>query len=516
MRIHHIDRRALLLAGASALAGCASAAAAPDPAADAQFRDLVDRLGERSRSTRAFLLRRFDASRLTAEGRILYEAVLPGAEADAALAARSWGHNGLPYAVTHRYGAWRRASDLRADEDPDRLAISVQDDTNRLRADAGRGVIAPDFLLDATIEAVEAAAARVVGQNGDRYEPLGHALTRQLEALRDLRPRAPASPGVWQFRGGEQFYHQTLQFHHGARLEPRAAYDLALARVRELQADADALLRAQGLTHSDVAERLRGLAAQRPGYYGQDAAGKANAVADMNAQLARARELLAPEIEGAADAEAEVRLLPAQYEAAGAQGRRAGTIYYVDLGAPRPRWTLPSVVHHELIPGHILQAQQEAAASAPPLQLRYAAGYSEGWATYAEQRAADAGAFAGDRMARLGYLQWMLFRMARVVADVGIHALRWDRARAIEEMRAIQGDRIAFVSIEEDVARISAQPGAHAAQGLAALHLASLRQRTHRAAGTAFDPRIFHAAMLRHGPLSPPGLEQAARAAFRR
>lgn len=514
MRIHHIHRRTLLLAGAGALAGCASPATAADPVADAQFRDLVDRLGERSRSTRAFLLRRFDASRLTAEGRILYEAVLPGAEADAALAGRSWGDNGLPYAVTHRYGAWRRASELRADEDPDRSAVSVQDDTNRLLADAGRHVIPPDFLLDATIEAVGAAAARVLGQDGDRYEPLGHALTRQLEVLRDLRPRAPASPGVWQFRDGEEFFAQTLQFHYGAPLEPRAAYDLALARVRELQADADALLRAEGFTHGDVGERLRALAALRPGYYGQDASGKAAAVADMNAQLDRARELLAQEIAGAADAQAEVRLLPAQYEAGGAQGRRAGTIYYVDLGAPRPRWTLPSVVHHELIPGHILQAQHETAASAPPLQLRYAAGYGEGWATYAEQLAADTGAFAGDRMARLGYLQWMLFRMARVVADIGIHALRWERARAIEEMRALQGDPIAFVSIEEDVTRIAAQPGAHAAQGLVALHLASLRQRTLRAAGATFNPRLFHAAMLRYGPLSPPGLEQAALAAF--
>jgi uncharacterized protein (DUF885 family) len=509
-----LDRRALLFAGASALAGCASAPAAPDPAADAAFRDLADRLGERSRRTRAFLLRQFDPSRLTPEGRILYDAVLPGAEADAALARRAWGVNGLPYAVTHRYGAYRRAAEMREEDDADRAAVDVHDDTNRMEGDAERGVIAPGFLLDATITAVEAATARVLAQEGDRYEPTAHALTRQLEVLRELRRRAPSEAGVWQFPDGEAFYAQTLQFHLGAPVEPRTAHELALARTRALHAEADVLLRAHGFTRGEIGERLRALLADRRHFYAQDDAGKTAAVADMNAWLERARTALAPAIEGAADAPAEVRRLPANTEAAGTQGRRTGAIYYVDLGAPRARWTLPSVVHHELIPGHILQTPYENAASAPPLQVRYAAGYSEGWATYAEQLADDAGAFAGDPLARLGYLQWMLFRMARIVAETGIHALRWSRDRAVEEMRALQGDSIAFVSIEDDVVRLCAQPGAHAAQGLAALHIAELRERTQRATGAAFDLRRLHTAMLRHGPLSPPGLDQAARVAL--
>ena len=459
-------------------------------------------------------MRRFDASRLTSEGRILYDAILPGAEAEAALARRAWGVNALPYAVTHRYGAWRRAAEMREEDDADRSAVLVHDDTNRLEGDAERGVSAPDFLLDATIPAVEAATARVLAQTGDRYEPLAHALTRQLEVLRQQRTRAPSEAGVWQFPEGEAFYAQTLQFHLGAPIEPRAAHELALLRARDLQADMDAVMRAQGFTHGDVAARLRGLLADPRYRYAQDDAGKAAAVADMNESLARARDLLTAHIDGVADAPAEIRRLPANIEAAGTQGRRAGAIYYVDLGAPRARWTLPSVVHHELIPGHILQTPYEEAASAPALQVRYAAGYGEGWAAYAEQLADGAGAFAHDPMARIGYLHWMLFRMARVVADTGIHALRWSRQRAVDEMRALQGESIAFVSIEDDVVRFCAQPGAHAAQGLAALHLAQLRERTQRAAGAAFDPKRFHTAMLRYGPLSPPGLDQAARAAF--
>ncbi len=509
-----LDRRTLLGAGAGALAGCASKPPAPDPLADAQFRDLVDRLAERSRRTRPFLLRRFDASRLTLEGRILYDAILPGAEADAALAARTWGVNGLPYAVTHRYGAWRRATEMREADDPDRMALSVQDDTNRLRADAGAGVIAPGSLIGVTISAVEAATARVLAVEGDRYERLVQALTRQLDVLRGLRAHAPSELGVWQFADGDEFYAQALQFHVGAPTEPGAAHELARARAHELQNQADALLRAEGLTLGSVAERLRALAADHRHHYQLNDAGKRAAIADMQAQLERARSVLASHIDGVADAPAEIRGLPPAYEAAGTQGRRAGPVYYVDLGAPRPHWSLGSVVHHELIPGHIFQDPFEQAASPPTLQTRYASGYGEGWAIYAEQLADEAGAFADDRLARVGYLQWMLFRLARVIADTGLHVMRWPLARAVEVMRALQGGSIAFVGIEDDALRLGAQPGAHAAQGLAALHIAQLRARTQRAAGAAFDARRFHGAMLRYGPLAPPGLDQAARTAF--
>jgi len=79
-------------------------------------------------------------------------------------------------------------------------------------------------------------------------------------------------------------------------------------------------------------------------------------------------------------------------------------------------------------------------------------------------------------------------------------------------MRALQGESIAFVSIEEDVLRFCVQPGVYAAQGLAMLHIADLRERMRRDA--RFDIKRFHTAMLEHGPLSPPGLEQAARAAL--
>lgn len=495
--------------------GCASASAslaATDPAADDEFRALVDRLADRSRTSRAFLLRRYDVSRLSPRGRVLYEAILPGMEADANLARMRWGRSGQPYAVTHRYGAYRRAAELRPDDYFRWLVRSVDRETRQMQADADRGVIAPDVVLDATERAIGDATQRVAERGTERE--LAEALQRQLDAVRALRSRAGAEPGMWRLPDGDDFYAAALQFHFGAPVDPREAHNRALDRCRDLQAEADTLLRAQGLAHGGVGERLRVLARDPRHLYAADDAGKDRAVADMAERLARVRVLLADVIADASAAPAEARRLPANLEANGAQGRRRGTAYEVDLGAQRASWTLPGVVHHELIPGHIYQTPFANAANVPVLQERYASGYLEGWSTYAESLAAEHGAFEDDSLGRIGHLQWMLFRMARVVVDTGLHALHWNREHAIAQMQMLQGESIAFVSIEEDVLRFCVQPGFYTAQGLAALHIEDLRERTRRDARDGFSLQRFHTAMLEHGPLSPPGLEQAARAAF--
>src|SRR5262245_60784115 len=128
-----LDRRRLLLAGAAALGGCASATPVePDAVADAEFRDALIQMGDRPRSERAMLLRRFDPRRLTPEGRILYDAVLPGAAADAALADFAWGQSGTPYPVTHRNGAYRRAAEMRTEDRPEDSVRDVAADTAAL------------------------------------------------------------------------------------------------------------------------------------------------------------------------------------------------------------------------------------------------------------------------------------------------------------------------------------------------------------------------------------------------
>jgi len=481
-----IDRRTFALSSL-AVAACVARTQAPD----APFRETVDQLAAIPAPARWATLQSVRRSTLGPQDLILYETISPGIEAEAVLARLPYGANALPYAVTQRNGAYRN---------PRASVAEIAHETERLNTDAAQGVIAPDFVLAETIPLVETAGAETHGARAE-------ALTAQAQTLHALHARATNEASLARLPHGEAFYRAALQVHLGAASDPHRAHANARARCVTLHAEADALLRGQGLTRGGVAERLGGLLRDPRQRYPDTEAARAAALADMHAVLARAPALLAPAFASALPS-VQIRALPASEEAGGSRGRREGGAYIVDLGGARARATLASVVYHETIPGHLLQAPFEAAANVPVLQRRYAGGYSEGWAIYAEQLADELGGFA-DPLSRIGYLHWMLFRMARIVADTGMHALGWSRARAIDEMHALQRESIAFVSIEEDVGRIAAQPGIAAAQGLAALHIAEARARWR---SRDLSLQQFHSAMLQHGPLSPPGLDQALRA----
>lgn len=275
-------------------------------------------------------------------------------------------------------------------------------------------------------------------------------------------------------------YGRALATAYGGEIDPVAAHRLALATTRGLQARADRLLRGQGLTDGDVGARLRKLAHDPRWLYPDDPAGRDRAVADMNARLTAIRPKLAVAFGDLPIPPAQVRRMSAEDEAKGRGGYREPGAYYVDLKSirERPAWTLPSVAFHELTPGHLLQAPLQAADAQ---RARAAAAFSEAWATYAEQLAADLGAYADDPLAEIGFLQWRLFRIGRVVADTGLHARGWSRDQAVAAMTALQGRSIAFITIEADVDRMIQTPGKAAAEGLGALTLSRLRPADRRA-----------------------------------
>lgn len=288
-------------------------------------------------------------------------------------------------------------------------------------------------------------------------------------------------------------YAKALSEAWGGPLDPRAAHARAKAEAGRLQRRADKLLRGQGLRRGSVAERLRHLAADPHYLYPDDHAGRDRAVADMNRSLAKLGPKLAVAFGDLVVPPAEIRRMSRDDEAKGRGGYREPPAYYVDLKAirERPSWTLPSVAFHETCPGHALQASMQ---SADPARQPWFGVYSEAWATYAEHLAADLGVYADDPLGEIGSLHWRLFRLARVIADTGQGALGWSVERAAAEMCELQGRDIAFATIAADAARMRAQPGVFAAQGMGALEIARLRPRE-----TARWPS-FHRAILADGP----------------
>jgi uncharacterized protein (DUF885 family) len=321
-----------------------------------------------------------------------------------------------------------------------------------------------------------------------------------------LSRRTVISTGLWATAApafaAAGDYAAALERAYGGPFAPDKAFARLRAAAAAAQARAGSLLRAQGLASGSVGERLAAFAQDGAFLYADDGAGRERAMAEMNARLAGLKPKLAVAFGDLPIAPADVRRMSRADEAAGRGGYRVAPkdgvagAYFVDLHAirARPSWSLPTVAFHEVTPGHLLQMPLEASAHPPAERVKRSGAYFEAWATYAEQLAADLGAYTDDRPGEIGYLHWRLFRLGRGIADIGLGAMGWSRERAADEMRALQGFDAAFVTIAADVERIAAAPGKVAAEALGALDLADWRPKP-RAKWPA-----YHRAVLADGP----------------
>lgn len=126
-------------------------------------------------------------------------------------------------------------------------------------------------------------------------------------------------------------------------------------------------------------------------------------------------------------------------------------------------------------------------------------GFAAGWPLYAERHAEELGLDAGEAE-RLAALAREALAAVRLAVDPGLALFGWPRQRAIDFVVANAGLDPAAAAAEVD--RLAARPGEGAAGGLGARELLRLRATAERAAGAAFDPRAFHAALLAEGPSS--------------
>ncbi len=304
-------------------------------------------------------------------------------------------------------------------------------------------------------------------------------------------------------------YPLLLERRLGEPIDVPAAHERLLDQWRSLADRADRLLRKQGFADGSIGERFAAIFGEARWHYPDSSAGRDSAVADMNATLARAVARV-PALIGPVPAyclTARVRRMTPEDEAAGRGGYRVIATptmqggYFVDLSdiARRPGWSLGSVVHHELVPGHMIQLPIEAAANPHPLRIAYASAFPEGWATYAEALAADSGAFDGDDMALLGCIHWLLFRIGRGLADTGIHHAGWSREEALDTVRAVQGVPAFFAPFERDIDRIVRDPAIRAAEALTWLRLEDLRREAGASAAAGAATRRFHQIVLADG-----------------
>ncbi len=159
---------------------------------------------------------------------------------------------------------------------------------------------------------------------------------------------------------------------------------------------------------------------------------------------------------------------------------------------------LPSLTYHEAIPGHAWEG--EYSLRLPLIRAVTGSAFSafnEGWGLYAEQLAGELGVYDDNPEGRLGYLQSMAFRAARLVVDTGIHSKRWTRERALAWFAEATGGTVDSVANEID--RYAVWPGQACGYKVGHTEINRQRDRARAALGCRFDLRAFNDLLVTGG-----------------
>jgi len=123
--------------------------------------------------------------------------------------------------------------------------------------------------------------------------------------------------------------------------------------------------------------------------------------------------------------------------------------------------------------------------------------YIEGWALYAERLAFET-MEEGKLKRELDYLQNLLLRAKRIVADTGINYMRWTRSQTVDYMLEDGFDR---GLVESDVNRYITWPGQACAYYVGYTKIMELRELMKEKYGEGFDLRVFHKLILENGQM---------------
>jgi uncharacterized protein (DUF885 family) len=321
---------------------------------------------------------------------------------------------------------------------------------------------------------------------------------------------------VWRLPKGDQYYAAALKAWTTLDMSPDEIHQMGLDLVASLTQEADVTFKAMGMTQGTVAERMQALARDPRQVIPSTPAGREALLKELNAQMAAVSVRMPEQFGVLAKLPLEIKRVPPDielgapggyYQSPSIDGSRPG-YYYINLRNPAvewPRFSLPTLTYHEGTPGHHWQIAIALENKDMPLIRRgilWFAGFGEGWALYAEQLADEMGFYKDDPAGRIGYLQSMLFRAARLVVDTGIHHKKWGRTQAIDYMVSVTGDSRS--SIETEVERYAVWPGQACAYMPGRIVINRLRDKARTELGEAFDVRAFHDLLLTPGarPLS--------------
>jgi uncharacterized protein (DUF885 family) len=366
-----------------------------------------------------------------------------------------------------------------------------------------------DPLKDGSSEDRERVADVLRGQVWPAYR-------RYLEVLRDYRPRARESIGLLDVPNGEEIYAAQIEGYTSLPLDPNQVHATGQEQLASILEERQA-------------------SAHRLGY--EDASAAIAAHSASGANTAKSREQMVEIVRGQVErsweaapkyfgrlprANCEVRPVEefreqdvpgAYYLAQTDDGSRPG-IYYVNTGGldERPLHQTATTSYHEANPGHHFQISIEQ-EFADRLRLRrfggflVGAAFAEGWGLYSELLADEMGLFL-DEYERIGMFEAQGLRACRLIVDTGIHALGWDRERAVLQMMEAGTTRL---DSEIEVDRYVADPGQALAYMIGRLEIQRWRAEAAEREGSSFSLQRFHDRVLALGSLPLKALDRELR-----
>jgi uncharacterized protein (DUF885 family) len=450
----------------------------------------------------------------------------------------------VPYVLSQLTGSYQSVPDFldsqhkvetRADAEAyvsrlEAFARNIDLEVEQARADAGRGVVPPDFILDKALTQTRALRAErgaqaglvrsLVRRTGAANIPgdwetqaaaivdgrLAAALDRQTALLTELRRGAGHNPAAGRLPGGAHFYEMCLRYHTSTGLTPDQVHETGLRQIAELSALADPLLRAEGLTQGSVGNRITALGRQERHLYPNTDAGRTEMLANLTQYMNRLRGRMPDYFATIPRSPMEIRRVPPAIEVGAPRGYAQGPnldgtrpgAYYINLRDTRswPKWALPTLTHHEAVPGHLWQGSIVIENQSIPLLHRNIgiSAYGEGWGLYAEQLADEIGMYDDYPLGRLGMIQSFMYRSARLVADSGMHAKGWSREQAIRYfMENVGLDELSSTS---EIERYVVWPGQACSYKIGHNEIVRLREEARTRLGARFDLKGFHDAVL--------------------
>lgn len=355
------------------------------------------------------------------------------------------------------------------------------------------------------------AGKRLLGEADAAIAQQVYPVYREMIAYYEqLLPKTRGNHGVWALPDGAAFYAWAVRQHTTTDMTPEQVHALGLTEVARIEAEMDAILRAEGLADGSTGARVRQLGQRPDQLYPDSDAGRTRILADFQAIIDDIDRGLTPYFDVRPKMGVKVERVPvfrektapgAYYNPPAFDGSRPG-IFYANLRnvAEVQKFGMRTLAYHEAIPGHHFQTtiQQELTGVPTFRKVLPFTAFSEGWALYAERLAWEIG-YQERPLDNLGRLQAEMFRAVRLVVDTGMHHKRWTREQAIDYMVAKTG--MPDTDVVAEIERYLVMPGQALAYKVGMNRILALREKAKAALGPKFDLRRFHNLVLTGGDM---------------